>query len=77
MQLFGLEHLDVESSAQRLLSLYNLELVCVTRGQAGSLLVKKDACYQHPGFPVKVRDTIGAGDAFTAALVHQFLRLTT
>jgi fructokinase len=74
MQLFGLEHRDDESSAQRLLSLYSLELVCVTRGQAGSLLVGKDACGQHPGFPVKVRDTIGAGDAFTAALVHEFLR---
>jgi fructokinase len=74
MQLFGLEHRDNESSAQRLLSLYHLELVCVTRGQAGSLLVGKDACCRHPGFPVQVRDTIGAGDAFTAALVHEFLR---
>jgi fructokinase len=74
MQLLGFEPRDVESSAQRLLSLYNLELVCVTRGQAGSLLVRQDACCQHPGFPVKVRDTIGAGDAFTAALVHEFLR---
>ena len=74
MQLLGFEPGDDESSAQRLLSLYNLELVCVTRGKAGSLLVRKDACCQHPGFPVKVADTIGAGDAFTAALVHQFLR---
>jgi fructokinase len=74
MQLFGLEHRDHESSAQRLLSLYNLELVCVTRGPAGSLLVGKDSGCQHAGFPVKVRDTIGAGDAFTAALVHEFLR---
>jgi fructokinase len=74
MQLLGFEHLDDQSSAQRLLSLYNLELVCVTRGQAGSLLVRKDACCQHPAFPVKVADTIGAGDAFTAALVHEFLR---
>jgi fructokinase len=74
IQLLGLEPGDVESSAQRLLSLYDLELVCVTRGPAGSLLVRKDACCQHPGFPVKVADTIGAGDAFTAALVHEFLR---
>ena len=74
MQLLGLEPGDDESSAQRLLSLYDLELVCVTRGPAGSLLVGRDACCQHPGFPVKVADTIGAGDAFTAALVHEFLR---
>jgi fructokinase len=29
---------------------------------------------EHPGFEVKVADTVGAGDAFTAALVHHFLR---
>jgi fructokinase len=74
MRLFGLEHLDNESSARRLLSLYSLELVCVTRGQAGSLLVGKQTCSQHPGFSVKVQDTIGAGDAFTASLAHEFLR---
>ena len=27
-----------------------------------------------PGFPVKVADTIGAGDAFTAAMAHYLLR---
>ena len=27
-----------------------------------------------PGFAVKVADTIGAGDAFTAALTHYLLR---
>lgn len=74
MRLLGFESHDDESSAQRLLSLYNLELVCVTRGHAGSLLVGKSTCSQHPGFAVKVVDTIGAGDAFTAALVHEFLR---
>ena len=25
-------------------------------------------CSEHPGLPVAVRDTVGAGDAFTAAL---------
>jgi fructokinase len=46
MQLFGLEHRDNESSARRLLSLYNLELVCVTQGQAGSLLLGHQTCIQ-------------------------------
>jgi fructokinase len=51
-----------------------LKLVCVTRGANGSLLVNNSGRHHHPGYPIKVADTIGAGDAFTAALVHQYLR---
>ncbi len=29
---------------------------------------------EHPGVPTQVADTIGAGDAFTAALTHYMLR---
>jgi fructokinase len=51
-----------------------LQMVVVTRGARGSLLVTRDEWHVHPGFPVRVADTIGAGDAFTAALVHYLLR---
>ena len=74
MRLFELEHGGEEDSARRLLSSHNLNLVCVTRGTNGSLLVSADECSVHPGFRVKVADTVGAGDAFTAALVHGYLR---
>jgi len=43
-------------------------------GPHGSLLVTRDAHDRHYGLPVKVADTVGAGDAFTAALVHFFLQ---
>jgi fructokinase len=56
---------------------HEVKLVCVTRGNAGSLLVSADDCSEHPGFKVKVADTVGAGDAFTAALVHGYLRGTS
>ena len=39
-------------------------------GAEGSLLVAPDAEVAHPGVRVKVADTVGAGDAFTAALCH-------
>jgi fructokinase len=74
MRLFNLDHYSEEDSARRLLSSNNLKLVCVTRGDHGSLLVSSDECHEHPGFRVKVADTIGAGDSFTAALVHGYLR---
>jgi fructokinase len=76
MRLFDLEHRSEEDSARQLLSLHALNLVCLTRGNNGSLLVSADECNEHPGFKVKVADTVGAGDAFTAALVHGYLRGT-
>jgi fructokinase len=61
--------------AERLLSEFpTLQMVAVTRGGDGSLLVTRDEWHEHPGLPVKVADTIGAGDAFTAALTHYLLR---
>jgi fructokinase len=51
-----------------------LELVAITRGKRGSLLVKREESHEHPGFPTQVADAIGAGDAFTAALVHYMMR---
>ncbi len=76
MGSFELENRGEEDSARQLLSSHELKLVCVTRGNAGSLLVSADKCSEHPGFKVKVADTVGAGDAFTAALVHGLLRGT-
>jgi fructokinase len=49
-------------------------LVAVTRGGHGSLLVARDGSHEHPGYSIKVADTIGAGDAFTAAMTHYLLR---
>jgi fructokinase len=74
MRLFDLEHRNEHDSARRLLLSYDLQLVCVTRGNNGSLLLSCDESSEHPGFKVKVADTVGAGDAFTAALVHGFLQ---
>jgi fructokinase len=61
--------------AERLLEEFPaLGMVAVTRGARGSLLVTREEWHEHAGIPVKVADTIGAGDAFTAALTHYMLR---
>jgi fructokinase len=73
-QLLGGAAHDEQSAAQWILKKYGLKLVCVTRGGQGSLLITPKATDEHPGYPVKVQDTVGAGDAFTAALVHKYLR---
>jgi fructokinase len=65
----------LRQGAERLLSEFpTLAMVAVTRGGQGSLLVTRSEWHEHPGIPIKVADTIGAGDAFTAALTHYMLR---
>jgi fructokinase len=62
------------SAARWLCREFGMRLVCITRGANGSLLVTANSHHEHPGFSVKIADTVGAGDAFTAALVHHALR---
>lgn len=76
MRSFELENRSEEDSARQLLSSHEVKLVCITRGNSGSLLVSADERSEHLGFNVEVADTVGAGDAFTAALVHGYLRGT-
>ena len=61
---------DERADAELLLDHYGLELVCVTRGASGSILVSRKGYSDHSGFRVKVVDTVGSGDAFTATLAH-------
>jgi len=75
-QLLGSSFVNEEQAARQLLEAFGLKLVCITRGANGSLLVTPAASSSHKGFSVKVADTVGAGDAFTACLAHHFLRGT-
>ncbi len=59
--------------ARTLLDEYPLALICITMGAHGSLLVTPESFHHHPGIPAQVADTIGAGDAFTAAMVTYYL----
>jgi fructokinase len=49
---------------------FGLDLVCVTCGSAGCFIWRDGESVQSPGFQVVVADTVGAGDAFSAALLH-------
>jgi fructokinase len=69
----------IGATAQRevllqLLERYELRLAALTCGPDGALLVTPTE-ESHAAAPdVSVVDTVGAGDAFTATLVHDFLR---
>ena len=74
MEMFGLQHRDEIASAGQLVKLHALKLICVTRGCRGSLLMNHQTLDEHPGYRIQIGDAIGAGDAFTAALVYEYLQ---
>lgn len=69
--LLGITAPDAATAAREMMSRYPLRLVALTRGPHGSALFARDgAAEDHSGFPAaQLADTVGAGDAFTAALV--------
>jgi fructokinase len=73
-ELLGIKAGDGPYFCKEVIERFRLQLICITRGSNGSLLCDQTSAHEHPGFHVQVKDTIGAGDAFTAALVHEHLR---
>jgi len=63
LELAGDEHECVDQLGRR----HGFAAVALTRGARGSLLWTPRATDSHAGIPVAVRDTVGSGDAFTAA----------
>ena len=49
------------------------ETVCVTMGAQGAGLLRCDEWHWVDAVPVKVRDTVGAGDSFLAGLIYGLL----
>jgi fructokinase len=68
--LLGLGAMEMEAFADTVIARYGLQLCLVTRGALG-VFAQAEAGLRHyvPGYDVKVVDTIGAGDAFTAGFV--------
>ncbi len=58
----------VEVQLKALIQQFELDCIAYTRGKRGSLLLTSDSSYEHPGYPTTIIDSVGAGDAFTAAL---------
>lgn len=63
-----------EATLQTLHSRFDLDCVAMTRGEDGALMVSRAGTTVQPGIPTRVVDTVGAGDAFAAALVVGLLR---
>lgn len=64
---------DTRQQLAALARQFELRLIALTRGAQGSVLFDGSTWSEHPGTEVKLEDTIGAGDSFTAATVLGFL----
>ena len=69
-RLFSITETDLESQINQLAEISNTSTICVTLGGKGALLYHKKAFVRHPGYQVKVVDTVGAGDSFLAGLIY-------
>ena len=59
---------------KRLQDDYQLSCIALTQGAAGAVLINHSETINAPSLPTTVVDTVGAGDAFTAALIIGLLR---
>ena len=65
----GVDVRDPVVALRSLSDRYALRLVALTRGSSGSILVLGENVSRRPAEATTIVDTVGAGDAFTAALV--------
>jgi fructokinase len=63
-----------EAHTRRLAEMSGCGIVAITAGARGAGLVRDGRWVWEPGQPVKVADTVGAGDAFVASLVANLLQ---
>lgn len=68
--LFNLPVGSIRSFCEALASNTRLTTACVTKGAAGCALWQNGEYIESPGFVIDVSDTVGSGDAFSAALLH-------
>ncbi len=62
------------NSARQIIDQFPVQLVAITLGAQGSLLITRNEVDRHPGYAAELVDAVGAGDAFTAAITHFYMR---
>jgi fructokinase len=76
-EMFGLSGQGESATVADLRKRFGTELVALTRGARGALVQTADEEVAVAGIPVRVVDTIGAGDSFTAGLLCRVLEGTS
>jgi fructokinase len=77
-RMLGVSHKDISEFCEEMLDKWSLKHCVVTLGKKGAFAVSAagEKIYV-PGYKVKLADSIGSGDAFSAGFVHKLLRGTS
>jgi len=65
----GSTNRSTKEQIRQLATMFDQKIIALTRGASGSLLYRGGEWSDYRSAPIKVVDTVGAGDSFTAALV--------
>ncbi len=60
---------EIVLAARKLISDYGVQVVLVSRGSSGAVIVSENECYTSPAVKVPVRSTSGAGDSMVAGAI--------
>jgi fructokinase len=66
---YGQRTLSLEEQMRWLSKKFHCGTLCVTRAENGAAMLHEELFSEHPGYVVKVEDTIGSGDAFLASFI--------
>lgn len=77
--IFLKQHLNLTGNSEeqllkQLTRKFDIKIICLTLGGRGAKVLYEDKLYSHDGYPVKVVDTVGAGDSFLATFVANYLK---
>jgi len=71
--LFKKEKWGIDEFCKFLISKFELEYIFLTRGKDGCTVHTNEKIKKYPTFKSKLIDSVGAGDAFSAGIVHGIL----
>lgn len=72
-EMLGSSFNSLEQNLKFVAEKSSAKTICVTKGRHGAVLMKDGGLYYNSGYKIKVKDTVGAGDSFLAALLaHLF-----
>ncbi len=69
---FDSSELTIEQKTKQIKKKFGLQAVIVTMGGDGALLLNETGLHQSKVYNVEVKDTIGSGDSFLAAMIKNF-----